>query len=180
MNPLKLFFLGSVLMFLFSCVDDAKKTEPEVVTVDTTEKKVHQAAETKVEFNDPKIAEVYTQYIQLKTALVNSDVAATSKASDDLMTAFANVGVEPDLLQATQDLFEATDIEAQRKSFVVVTNSVEKMLEGAITSGTVYKQFCPMAFGNTGGYWLSNSKDIHNPFFGDAMLKCGRVDKEIK
>jgi len=180
MNPLKLFFLGSVLIFLFSCGNDAKKTEPEVVEVDTKEKKVHLAAETSVEFNDPKIADVYSQYIQLKTALVNSDVAATSKASDDLMTAFANVGVAPEVLQATQDLFESTDIEAQRKSFVVVTTSVEKMLEGAITSGSIYKQFCPMAFGNTGGYWLSNSKDIYNPFFGDAMLKCGRVDQEIK
>ncbi|MBT7306171.1 MAG: DUF3347 domain-containing protein, partial [Bacteroidetes bacterium] len=26
---------------------------------------------------------------------------------------------------------------------------------------------------------LSNSKEIRNPFFGDKMLKCGRIDKEI-
>jgi hypothetical protein len=36
-----------------------------------------------------------------------------------------------------------------------------------------------MAFNNTGGYWLSNSKEIRNPFFGDKMLKCGRIEKEI-
>jgi hypothetical protein len=37
-----------------------------------------------------------------------------------------------------------------------------------------------MAFGNTGAHWLSNTKEIQNPYFGDKMLKCGRVDAEIK
>ena len=32
-----------------------------------------------------------------------------------------------------------------------------------------------MAFNNTGAYWLSNSKEIYNPYFGDMMLNCGRV-----
>ncbi|MFT4674108.1 MAG: hypothetical protein ACI9R6_001009, partial [Saprospiraceae bacterium] len=34
-------------------------------------------------------------------------------------------------------------------------------------------------FNNTGGYWLSNSKEIRNPYFGSKMLKCGRIDKEF-
>ena len=39
----------------------------------------------------------------------------------------------------------------------------------------MYKQFCPMAFNDQGGYWLSNSKEVRNPYFGDKMLKCGMV-----
>ena len=57
---------------------------------------------------------------------------------------------------------------------------MEDILEGAIDSGTVYKQYCPMAFNNTGAYWFSNSKEIFNPYFGEKMLKCGRVEAEIK
>jgi hypothetical protein len=37
-----------------------------------------------------------------------------------------------------------------------------------------------MAFNNKGAYWISSSKDILNPYFGDKMLKCGRVDSEVK
>ena len=73
----------------------------------------------------------------------------------------------------------SSDIQFQREKFVIVTAGVEKILEDNIAKGVFYKQYCPMAFNNTGGYWLSNSKEIRNPFFGDKMLKCGRIDKEI-
>ena len=53
-------------------------------------------------------------------------------------------------------------------------------MKDALQSGTIYKQYCPMAFNNEGAYWLSESKDIMNPYFGDRMLKCGRVDAEIQ
>ncbi len=32
-----------------------------------------------------------------------------------------------------------------------------------------------MAFGNTGGDWISNVPEVLNPYFGDAMLNCGSV-----
>ena len=37
-----------------------------------------------------------------------------------------------------------------------------------------------MAFDNTGGYWLSNSKEVRNPYFGNSMLKCGEVKETIQ
>ena len=49
-----------------------------------------------------------------------------------------------------------------------------------ITSGEVYKQYCPMAFEGKGGYWLSNSKEVRNPYYGDKMLKCGSVQETIQ
>ena len=32
-----------------------------------------------------------------------------------------------------------------------------------------------MALEDQGAYWLSEFKEIKNPYFGDAMLKCGEV-----
>jgi len=165
-----------------SCADDKKKSEPEIVTVDHgTTKEGHKAGETEAEFNDPKVGEVYERYIEVKTSLVNTNSEDASEAASNLMTAFANIGVEEEVLLATQNLKESGgDVEKQRAAFETVTEHVEKMLHGALKSGTIYKQFCPMAFNNKGAYWLSNSKDIYNPYFGDAMLRCGRVDSEIK
>ncbi|MDP3446064.1 MAG: efflux RND transporter periplasmic adaptor subunit, partial [Ignavibacteria bacterium] len=45
---------------------------------------------------------------------------------------------------------------------------------------TVYIAYCPMALGDKGAYWLSEIEEINNPYFGDIMLRCGEVKKEIK
>jgi len=174
----------SVLIFaitLVSCADNKKKTEPEIKTVNTkAESETYTAAKTDAEFKDDKMAKVFNQYVQLKTALVNTDAEKASQEASNLMTAFANVGVKEVALEAAQNIVESDDIKAQRTAFVAVTTEVEKMMEDALDSGTIYKQYCPMAFNNKGAYWLSESKDIMNPYFGDKMLKCGRVDAEIQ
>src|SRR5690625_5789886 len=36
-----------------------------------------------------------------------------------------------------------------------------------------YLMFCPMAFNNQGAYWLQPNSELLNPYFGDAMLRCG-------
>jgi hypothetical protein len=173
--------LGGLLL-VSSCGNDSKKVEnePEIVTIDTSEKKQYTAAATEVKFNDPKVAAVYQNYINLKTALVNSDSDVTATQASELMTALANVSVDEEVLKAAQTISEVTDIEQQRIAFVTITQSVEKLLDGAIEAGVIYKQYCPMAFDFTGGFWLSNSKEIYNPYFGDKMLRCGKVDSEIK
>lgn len=181
MKKIVAIFLFTVSLVLISCGNDKKNSEPEVIEVETTkEKEAYVSEKMEVEFNDPKVAEIYKEYIDLKTALVNTNAETAGKEASDLMTAFANIGVDEDTFMAAQSIVESEDIETQRSAFVSVTNKVESMLEGAIKSGKVYKQYCPMAFGNTGGYWLSNSKDIMNPYFGDKMLKCGRVSEEIE
>ena len=43
----------------------------------------------------------------------------------------------------------------------------------------VYYQYCPMAFNNKGAYWLSNQSVIRNPYFGNEMLECGKVEDSV-
>ena len=81
---------------------------------------------------------------------------------------------------AVSTIVYTDDIETQRKAFSEMTAQIEPMLKTALSSGKVYKQFCPMAFNNTGGYWLSNNKEIRNPYFGDKMLKFGKVTETIQ
>lgn len=45
---------------------------------------------------------------------------------------------------------------------------------------TFYIQHCPMADGDNGADWISMEKEIKNPYFGAAMLKCGEVKDIIK
>jgi len=182
MKKLTITLVAIGILTTFSCGNDTKKTtsEPEIITIDTSEKEAYVAATTEVTFNDSKVAEAYQNYIDLKTALVNTDATTTATKASQLLKSFENAGVTGEAVLAAQAIAESQDIEVQRTSFVTVTTGVEKMLEGAIESGVIYKQYCPMAFDFAGGFWLSNSKEIHNPFFGDKMLRCGKVTSEIK
>ncbi len=85
-----------------------------------------------------------------------------------------------EITEITDQMASTEDIHRQRALFSMLTDKMEEMLDGSLTSGEIYKQFCPMAFNNTGGYWLSKEKEISNPYFGERMLKCGIVEKVVR
>ncbi|MBN1759847.1 MAG: efflux RND transporter periplasmic adaptor subunit [Chitinispirillaceae bacterium] len=39
--------------------------------------------------------------------------------------------------------------------------------------------FCPMAFNNSGAYWVQKGDSIRNPYFGVKMLKCGEIKGKL-
>ena len=183
MKKLSILFLALGSVAFFSCKDNSKNADPEVVTIDNSadSKETYAVAEVKAEFNDPKIESIFKQYLLVENALINTDAEYTAIESSKLQTMIKEMGVEADdeIQKAIITMAETEDIALQREKFEPVSEWMEKNLQGALKSGTIYKQYCPMAFNNRGAYWLSTSKDVLNPYFGDKMLKCGRVDAEI-
>jgi len=131
---------------------------------------------TKANFSDAKTATVFQHYIHIKTALVNSDASEAQSGAKMLIENTNNVALK----SAVSTIADSDDIETQRKAFSEVTFQIEPLLKKSLSSGEIYKQFCPMAFNNTGGYWLSNDKEILNPYYGKRMLKCGKVTETIE
>nr|MBA4168268.1 DUF3347 domain-containing protein [Chitinophagaceae bacterium] len=43
----------------------------------------------------------------------------------------------------------------------------------------VYYQFCPMAFKNQGAYWLSDKREIRNPYLSSKMPTCGEIADSV-
>lgn len=39
--------------------------------------------------------------------------------------------------------------------------------------------FCPMALEGKGAFWLSESDQVHNPYFGSAMADCGELRESL-
>lgn len=77
-------------------------------------------------------------------------------------------------------LAQEKDIEAKRKSFQIISDAMYDLVRTVrYDRQTVYHQFCPMAFNDQGGYWLSETSDIKNPYFGKKMLTCGEVKDSI-
>jgi len=180
MKKLSLIFFATVAFTVSSCKDTPKQTEPEVVTVDNTVPKTYEIAQTEAKFNDPKVEAIFEQYLQVEAALVNTDATKTATEASKLELLLKEKNADEATLTAISTMAGSEDIKVQRESFEPLSMAIEQMLQGALVSGTLYKQYCPMAFNNKGAYWISSSKDILNPYFGDKMLKCGRVDSEVK
>ena len=180
---MKIIFLITFALASFvtvSCKDNTKENEPEVVTVDTGTVKVYEIAQTEAEFNDPKVEAIFEQYVQVEAALVNTDATTTAAEASKLELLLKEMNADEATQTAVSAMATSEDVNVQRKNFETLSLGVESILKGALKSGTLYKQYCPMAFNNKGAYWISTSKDIMNPYFGDKMLKCGRVDSEVK
>jgi len=170
--------LSFVIVILFlSCNKDKK--EPVVVNgkvdLNATDSK------SKVDFSDKKVQEVYDLYLVMKGALVNSDSKQVQLESKKLQNILDD-SKENKQLKATAKLISLTkDIKKQRDFFVTISSEVElRISKTKINSGEVYKQYCPMAFDGAGGYWLSDSEEIRNPYFGKSMLVCGDVKNTFK
>lgn len=133
-----------------------------------------------VNFSDDRIAGVYGHYNHVKTALVNTNAEEAQSGGKMMVEALDGVENNTEALQAAQTIANSEDVNVQRTAFLDLSAAMENLLSGAIASGEVYKQYCPMAFDGKGGAWLSASQEIRNPYYGDKMLKCGSVRDTIK
>jgi len=127
-------------------------------------------------FEDENVGKQFQHYIHLKTALVNSDMHEAKSGAKMLLENSDDAALKGLLSKIS----EASEIEEQRTLFSDVTEKMTGIVNESISSGEVYQQFCPMAFNNEGGYWLSTEEEIRNPYFGNRMLKCGKVTETIK
>ncbi|WP_299434651.1 DUF3347 domain-containing protein [uncultured Aquimarina sp.] len=187
MNKIALkIIVAIVTLSILSCGKDKKEpvkkvpVKEEVIIASDVDLNVTDSR-SEVVFTDETIDKIYNQYLMVKRGLVNSNyevVRQEAKKLDDLLID----SQENKQLKATAKLISLTkEVKKQRDFFVTLTAETEKLISTAdITSGEVYKQFCPMAFDGNGGYWLSDSKEVRNPYYGDKMLKCGSVNQTIK
>lgn len=134
------------------------------------------ATMAELSFEDENVGKQFQHYIHLKTALVNSDMDEAKTGAKMLL----ENSDDATLKELLSKISASNDIEKQRALFSDVTEKMTDIVNESINSGEVFQQFCPMAFNNEGGYWLSTEEEIRNPYFGDRMLKCGKVTETIK
>jgi len=131
-------------------------------------------------------------YIQIKNGLVADSKVATAKGGTALLAAFSKFDMTTlkgdthkeymEILESAKEQAEhivKSPIDHQREHFETLSTDVNDLIALLGTEKTLYQDFCPMANNNKGAYWLSEVKDIKNPYFGAKMMKCGSVKKQI-
>ncbi len=74
----------------------------------------------------------------------------------------------------------ATKIDHQREHFITLSTNLSTLTKALkINSEPAYLQFCPMANGGKGAYWLSKENKVKNPYYGKSMLTCGSVKETL-
>ena len=137
-----------------------------------------------------EITAVVAAYFQVKNSFVKDQIptAATQLLAQALAKVSSAAGtgkekakwekIKAELSQATAKIKGAKDIGAARTQFSNLSASIIQLAETyPLSQQVVYQDYCPMAFDNKGGYWLSETEDIRNPYFGASMLSCGEVKK---
>lgn len=145
-----------------------------------------QQVEVSAAFSE-QLTAVVESYFLIKNNLVKDQMPA--KAVQTLTQALAKVStdgtgkdnskwekIKSGLSEATAKIKASKDIASARTHFSSLSTQVIKLTETyKLNTAVVYKDYCPMAFDNKGGYWLSETEDIQNPYFGASMLTCGEV-----
>ncbi len=167
------FFLLGVLPNWVVMADGKKLTEKNVIPF---------------EFRS-QLSEAINGYFELENTIYKEDIKFSAAKASLLGKAFSEIKPDPlsekqltqwnksllVLQQATADLASQKDVKLQRSAFLTISNVLIDIVKnfGPLNYDT-YLLHCPMAL-DSGGHWLSDSKDVVNPYLGESMAKCGTL-----
>lgn len=134
-------------------------------------------------------------YFKLNQALIGDSLAGAKKASADLL-AIASAFSPSRLTEEQMDFYfvqssrlktglvvirGSTDIEQARSALADVSEAMYSIVKAfRPNKAPVYYQYCPMARNDQGATWLSDTKELYNPYMGQLMLNCGRTQERLE
>ena len=133
---------------------------------------------------DSTQTQLYQSYIGIKNALVAGNANTASLKAGEFVKSINSIDTkiisEPTrsaLLKDAAYIFENKDIKSQREHFGSFSSNMYSLAKAVkLTGNPVYYAYCPMKK----AYWLSSDAAIKNPYYGNAMLTCGKVQEIIK
>ena len=160
---------------------DKMTTEPEAPVMKITLPQAFQ-----ISFKD-----AIDHYIDMKNAFVegNSEqVSALAKSTSQKLKSITKDGLgkmEKAHLTKSIEMLDAIgdnpDLENQRSLFVILNENFVPLAKNTKgLSEKLYVQKCPMADNNKGAFWLSNQKEIRNPYYGEQMMSCGSIIDSVQ
>lgn len=137
------------------------------------------------------LSKMLTNYYGVKNALIADDGKTANNQASELVKVLASVpmakmtaeqhtlfmGLSEKVKSDAQRISETKEVKNQRERFNDLSNNFFAMMKGLnANEQPVYQQYCPMAK----GYWLSDNSAVKNPYYGKAMLTCGKVTETLK
>ncbi|MBS1535073.1 MAG: DUF3347 domain-containing protein [Bacteroidetes bacterium] len=170
-------------------------TEPVATTESKTTDTITKVEETVVNSMvtpSDYVTDIITCYINLKNKLAKDDSKGAAEKGKMLLASFNRFDAKTlDAKQKKEYLDIADDakehaehigangdkLEHQREHFVLLSKDINDLIKVFGTKRKLYQDYCPMADEGKGAIWISEVKDIKNPYQGSKMLTCGSIKK---
>jgi hypothetical protein len=125
-------------------------------------------------------ADVLNTYLDLKNQFLTSKVPDIQSKAALLETKLKDIQGCNETATLAGQIAASNDVKTQRAAFLVLSKDIIALVKGSkLKSAPVYIDYCPMADGGKGGYWLSLNKSIENPYFPEQMKECGQLKGQI-
>lgn len=134
---------------------------------------------------DLELSELSQAYFAMWEALHSDDLDAWQAAAESFFEAAEAVqwpanmhDLHSLLATGAGHAHHVTSLDQAREQFQAHSQAMIALASAGYLARDSYLMFCPMAFDNQGAYWLQPDRRLLNPYFGDAMLRCGdRVER---
>lgn len=126
------------------------------------------------------VADAFNNYIELKNQFLKSNMKGIKSTAVMLENKLIGIIGCTEIATLAHQIATGNDIKAQREVFLILSKNIISLIKGTkFKSVPIYVDFCPMADNGKGGYWLSITKAIQNPYFPEHMKTCGVVKEQI-
>jgi hypothetical protein len=185
-------FLAITILFS-ACADNSGKTNNTVAN--NKDSVTPSVAVNTVSKSSITTKEIVADYLDLKNALTNDNGKEAADAANGIKASLEKMNTgsfTPDQKKTYEDVKDdlkehaehiasnSTNISHQREHFDMMSQDMIDLVKSTGSTQTLYKDFCPMYNNNKGASWLSETKEIKNPYLGKKMHTCGEVKEEIK
>ncbi len=193
---MKTFIIMSMAALSFTaCNNDtksAKESDAKKMDSTTTQTQTTTNPETK---STASANAILPAYLQIKNGLANDNGKEAAAGGTVFMEAIGKMDkssmtdaqkkVYVDMADDAKEMAEhistnAGKIEHQREHFDMLSADVYDLVKAFGGGQTLYYDHCPMYNNNKGANWLSETKEIKNPYLGEKMPDCGSVKEELK
>lgn len=126
------------------------------------------------------LSPLLSSYFAIKDALVSSNPAVAATSAAAFVKAVDTVTVKEEnrktLLSDAGAISQTKDLKVQRVRFATLSVNMLALAKAVkLSTEPLYLQYCPMKQAS----WLSNSRQIRNPYYGNMMLTCGSVKETL-
>ncbi len=128
--------------------------------------------------------------MKIKNSLTKDDSNSAANAGKSLLKVFNSISTnsltenqKKQYLNIVNDAKEhaehiaknAGKIDHQREHFTTLSKNVSNLIKAFGTKQKLYQDYCPMYNDGKDGFWISETKEIRNPYYGSEMLNCGTI-----
>ena len=200
---MKYILVLAVVSVFIGCGNDSTKNHPEhdsIVSHPVQEDTAQSVKTLKPELADldvnvtAQVKRIFDHYIHVKTGLVKGDFEEAGRGAKAILKVLRDFDKSlipadqkkaydkppSELRVAATSIVSAPSLAQQRVYFSDLSIAAYDLARSFGAGRTIYHAHCPMAFDNKGAMWLSEEKEINNPYYGNEMLECGIVEEVIE